>query len=90
MNELEKKFFDVIKYPHLTSLATITNDKKPWVRYVLAVGSEDLTIRFSTCLHLRKVSQIKENPEVHLNCGCNLAELNPCLQIQGIASIDTS
>ncbi len=87
---LKEEIFEVIKEPHLTNLATITEDGKPWNRYVIAVGSDDLTIRFSTILNLRKVNHIKKNPEVHLNCGISgMEEMKPYLQIQGKAEITT-
>ncbi|MCP4132507.1 MAG: pyridoxamine 5'-phosphate oxidase family protein [bacterium] len=91
MKNLEERIFEVIGKPHLAGIATITEDGKPWVRYVVAVGAPDLTIRFSTMMPLRKVSQIKNNPEVHLNCGVmNLTDLNPYLQIQGKAEVVTT
>ena len=91
MKSLEERIFEVICKPHLAGLATITEDGKPWVRYVMAVGGRDLTIRFSTILNLRKVSQIENNPEVHLNCGvASLTDLHPYLQIQGRASVMTT
>ena len=45
MRELEEKIRAVIGQPHLASLATVTEDGKPWVRYVAPVGAEDLTVR---------------------------------------------
>ncbi|MDP7420863.1 MAG: pyridoxamine 5'-phosphate oxidase family protein, partial [bacterium] len=71
MNDLKRQIYDLIKRPHLTSLATITEDGKPWVRYMSAVGGEDFTIRMSTFVTSRKVQQIKNDPEVHLTCGCS-------------------
>ncbi len=47
METLKKtKFTTSSKMPHLSNFATITEDGKPWTRYVMAVGAEDLTIRF--------------------------------------------
>ncbi|RPI76268.1 MAG: hypothetical protein EHM45_13430 [Desulfobacteraceae bacterium] len=91
MNHLEKRIFDIIAKPHLAGLATVTEDGKPWVRYVIAQGAEDLTIRFSSFANSRKVRQIKNNPEVHLNCGVTgLTDLHPYLQIQGKAEVVTT
>ncbi|MCP4179511.1 MAG: pyridoxamine 5'-phosphate oxidase family protein [bacterium] len=88
MNLLEEKIFEVISKPHLAGFSTITKNNKPWVRYVMAYGSEDFTIRFSTILNMRKVDQIIKNPEVHMNCGItNLVDLYPYLQIVGRATV---
>ena len=91
MNDLKRQIYDLIKRPHLTSLATITEDGKPWVRYMSAVGGENFTIRMSTFVSSRKVQQIKNDPEVHLTCGCSgLDDSNSYLQIQGLAELSTS
>ena len=90
MSELESKIYEIIKNPQLSSLATITKDGKPWVRYVIALASADFTIRFATFIHARKVEQITHNPEVHLTCGVNdPLNLAPYLQIQGRAELLT-
>ncbi len=91
METLKKQIYDVIKMPHLSNFATITEDGKPWTRYVMAVGAEDLTIRFSSYTDARKVKQIKNNSEVHLTCGAeSTKDMKPYLQIQGIATYETS
>lgn len=90
MNTLEEKIYRVISDYQLANLATLTEEGKPWGRYVMTRGEKDLTIRFSTILHLRKIAQIKKNPEVHLHMGSgNLSENRPYLQVQGRAFIDT-
>ena len=91
MSVLREKIHALLKNPQLASLATVTEEGKPWVRYVMAVTSEDLTINFATFIKARKVAQIKKNPEIHLTCGCtDPNELKPYLQIQGKAELDTS
>lgn len=91
MDNLKERILEIIGKPHLAGFATITADGKPWVRYVVAVGAEDLTIRFSTFVGSRKVQQIQKNPEVHLTCGAtSLTEMTPYLQIQGTASLVTT
>ncbi len=88
MKSLEERIFDVMNKPFLASLATINKDGKPWVRYVMALGAKDFTIRFSTVVNLRKVKEIQDNPEVHITCGVNsLNDSNPYLQIQGRATV---
>jgi general stress protein 26 len=90
MSELKSRIYEVLKKPQLASLATVTCEGKPWVRYVIALASEDFTIRFATFIKARKVDQIKNNPEVHLTCGVNdPLNLTPYLQIQGKAELLT-
>lgn len=89
---LKNRILDVIKHCNLAGLATINEDGKPWVRYVMITGFKDMQIRFATFTNSRKVKQIQKNPEVHLTCGA--VELDPrkCqnyLQIQGVARVST-
>jgi general stress protein 26 len=45
-----------------------------------------MTIRFATFMNSRKVTQIRNNSEVHLTCGAVApADMKPYLQIQGRA-----
>ena len=91
MSELKERIYAILREPQLAGLATITEDGKPWVRYVMTLASEDLTIRCATFVKARKVRQIEKNPEVHLTCGVtNPAEMVPYLQIQGRAQLNTS
>lgn len=90
MSDLKQRILEIIRKPQLTSMSTITEESKPWVRYVISVGNEDLTIRFATFVNARKVIQIQNNPEVHLTCGVrDLEVMNPYLQIQGKARFTT-
>jgi len=90
VSDLKQRILEIIRKPHLACFATVTEDGKPWVRYVSAVGNEDLTVKFSTFVNSRKVLQIKDNPEVHLTCGCTSLESSDCyLQIQGTATFTT-
>ena len=91
MSSLKEKICEILSRPQLSGLATITEEGKPWVRYVMAAAGEDLKIRFATFRGARKVNQIENNPEVHLTCGVTDPEdLKPYLQIQGRARLDTS
>ena len=91
MSELKERIYAILKEPQLAGLATITKEGKPWVRYVMTVASEDLTIRCATFVKARKVRQIEKNPEVHLTCGVTSpTEMVPYLQIQGRAKLNTS
>jgi general stress protein 26 len=90
MSDLKQRIIDIIRKPQLTSMATITEEGKPWVRYVMSFGREDLTIRFASFVNARKVAQIQHNPEVHLTCGVTDPEvMNAYLQIQGKAMLTT-
>ncbi|MBN2716330.1 MAG: pyridoxamine 5'-phosphate oxidase family protein [Deltaproteobacteria bacterium] len=88
MDSLQTKIMDVIAPFQLASLATIQPDGMPWVRYVTAQADENMTIRFATPRHSRKVAHIEANPNVHLTCGCtDLATANAWVQIIGRATV---
>ena len=38
MSDIKKKIHDIISSPQLMSFATITEDGKPWVRYVTGMA----------------------------------------------------
>ena len=85
---LKKRILDLIGPAHLAVLATITEEGKPWVRYVIPRAGEDLTIRVAVRLSSRKVTQIEKNPEVHLTCGVtDPRNIGTYLQIQGRARV---
>jgi general stress protein 26 len=91
MSDLKQEIYEVIKEPQLMSLATITTDNKPWVRYVTGRGNPNLNITFVTSMKSRKIAQIQKNPEVHINCGAtDLDSEHFYLQIQGRAEVSTS
>jgi len=91
MSDLRARILDIIAQPQLCGFSTITEDGRPWVRYVAAIGGPDMAIRFATFVGARKVKQIEANPEVHLTCGVNsLTEMKPYLQIQGTARLTTA
>lgn len=91
MSDLKERIGEILCKLQLSGLATVTADGKPWVRYVMTVASEDLTIRCATFVGARKVRQISEDPEVHLTCGVtNPMEMGPYVQVQGRAMLNTS
>jgi general stress protein 26 len=91
MSDLKERILKILQQPQLAGLATITQDGKPWVRYVMTVASADMTIRCATFVSARKVKQIKKNPEVHLTCGVtDPRSMGPYLQVQGRATLSTS
>ncbi|MBK5100370.1 MAG: pyridoxamine 5'-phosphate oxidase family protein [Desulfobacteraceae bacterium] len=88
MSELKKKILAKIDRPTLSALATITEDGKPWVRYVTPMADENLNIWMATFAQSRKVGQIAKNPEVHLTVGVTTMETaESYLQVQGRAEI---
>jgi len=91
MSDLKERILAILGKPQLAGLATIAQDGKPWVRYVMTVASEDMTIRCATFVSARKAKQIKKNPEVHVTCGVtDPQKMGPYLQIQGRASLNRS
>jgi general stress protein 26 len=91
MAELKEKIRNLISKPILSAFATVTAEGRPWVRFVMSVADDDLTIRFATYIKTRKVEQIAENPEVHLTAGNhNLTEMGPYIQVEGKAELTTS
>jgi general stress protein 26 len=86
--DLEQKIMAKLSGPTLCALATMTEDGKPWVRYVVPFADENMTLWMATFVNSRKVGQIKKNPEVHLTTGVTALETAECyLQIQGKAEI---
>ena len=55
--------------PTLCAMATINEDGKPWVRYMMLAADERLTLWGATFAGFRKVGQLRKNPEVHLTTG---------------------
>jgi general stress protein 26 len=88
MTDLQQRIFDILRPSQLASFATVMAGGKPWVRYVICEGREDLSIRFATFVNSRKVQQINLHPEVHLTCGVNAPTFMwPYLQVQGRAEL---
>lgn len=93
MSDLEDRILAVFGgKPTLSAFSTITDNGRPWVRYVVSEASGDMTFRFTSFISARKVAQIGRNPEGHLTCG--IADpsrfQDPYLQIEGRAEFTTS
>ncbi len=74
----------------LCSLATVTPEGAPWVRYMMGTIDNDMTIRFATRLDSRKVAHIRNRPNVHVLCGNSDPSVDaPYFQIEGTAAINT-
>jgi general stress protein 26 len=86
--ELKDKILEKIKKHALASFATVTEEGKPWTRYVVAKGDENFNIWFATFKGSRKIRQVAHNPEVHMVLGVNdMTTAASWLQIQGRADI---
>ena len=53
MSDLRDRICAILQQPQLAGLATITQDGKPWVRYVMTLASDDLIIRCATFVGAR-------------------------------------
>ncbi len=90
MDPLHERVLSIIKPLQLSSLATIKEDGKPWVRYVMTRGKDDFSVRCATHVEARKVAQIEKTPDVHLTCGCtDPMKAKDYLQIVGKATVST-
>jgi general stress protein 26 len=89
-HELKEKILAKFTGPTLSSLATITEDGKPWMRYVISQMDENLNLWVAAFINSRKVAQIHKNPEVHLTAGVNSIETaESYVHIQGRTEILT-
>jgi general stress protein 26 len=90
MSDLKQRILDATRELQLINFATVTEDGKPWVRYVVGRADNDLVFRFCTHLETRKVEQIKGNPNVHLCLGVSDMETaKNWMQIEGVAELST-
>lgn len=91
MSDVKPKALDMLQQLQMVSLATVTEDGKPWTRYVMCKGAEDMSLRIATFIGARKVKQIEKNPEVHITCGItDPTVMKPYLQIQARAELVTT
>jgi general stress protein 26 len=85
---LRSKILEVIKGHQLASLATVTEDGKPWVRYVMTLGTEDLMLFVVTSARSRKVIQVRANPNIHVTVGGSAEHMDhPYLNIIATARV---
>jgi len=90
MEDLKKRVMELLEKHPMISLATITADGKPWVRFVMGRVRDDLTIRIATSTRSRKVAQIRTNPEVHITGGiASLEDAEAYVQIAALAEVST-
>ena len=90
MSDLKQRIIDAAGEMQLINFATVKDDGKPWVRYVMAKADSDLVFRFCTHLESRKVGQIKNNPNVHISLGVSSLETaKNWVQVEGTAEVTT-
>ncbi|HMK48449.1 MAG TPA: pyridoxamine 5'-phosphate oxidase family protein [Thermodesulfovibrionales bacterium] len=90
MSDLKQRIFDLAKDFQLMNFATITEEGRPWVRYVVGKADNELVFRFCTHLETRKVGQIRKDPHVHISLGAeNLETARHWLQVEGKAEVST-
>jgi general stress protein 26 len=88
--ELKEKIMAKLNGPTLCALATVAEDGKPWVRYMMVYTDEHMTMWGATFASFRKVGQIRKNPEVHLTTGAkDMETAQSFLQIQAKAEVVT-
>jgi general stress protein 26 len=80
-----------LEQPAVWSLGTVTDDGKPWVRYITPMAiDDDLVIWGNTFSGARKVAQIAANSEVHLTVGVkDYASAADYLQVSAVAEVIT-
>ena len=90
MSNLKERIYDASKDMQLINVATITEEGKPWVRYVMGLADKELVFRFCTFLESRKVGQIRNNPNIHISLGVSSLETaKNWLQVEGTAEVST-
>ncbi len=90
MSDLKQRIYEAAKDMQLINVATINEEGKPWVRYVMGLADKELIFRFCTHVESRKVGQIRNNPDVHISLGVSSLETaKNWVQVQGTAEIST-
>ena len=90
MSDLKQRIFKAAKDFQLINFATITEDGRPWVRYVVGKADKQLIFRFCSSIDTRKIRQIRKNPKVHISLGAkDLETANHWLQVEGRAEVST-
>lgn len=90
MENLKQRIIDLAKDLQLLSLATLTEDGRPRVRYVVGKADPSLTFRFSTHLDSAKVRQLTNQPAVSVTTGATGVRAQSWLELEGSARVSTS
>ncbi|MFC1743827.1 pyridoxamine 5'-phosphate oxidase family protein [Candidatus Riflebacteria bacterium] len=90
ISEVKANILKIIREPHLSVLSTVTPEGLPWVRYVRAIATDDMTIGIGSFVGTKKIAHIKNKNEVHMVSGAyELARGQNYIHIQGKAEIIT-
>jgi general stress protein 26 len=86
---LKSKIVDVLKRSALAAVATV-RDGKPWVRYMMIMQGQGLSLWTTTFAQTRKIQDIKNNKNVNLIVGGNERDFTaPYINIQASAEAFT-
>jgi general stress protein 26 len=86
---LKKKIEDVFKRSSLAAIATVKGGK-PWVRYMMVVRGDGMSLWTTTFAQSRKVQDIKDNKHVDLIIGGDEKHFEaPYVNIQATAEVFT-
>lgn len=87
---LKRKILAMCARPTVAVLATVTEDKRPWARYMAPTADENLDFWMSSFTDSRKTAQIRNNPHVHLTTGVtDMETASAYLQVEGDAQVIT-
>jgi general stress protein 26 len=90
MSSLKQRIFEFARVPQLMSVATVTAQGAPRVRYVVGRADEGLTFRFSTHLDSAKVAQLQADPRVAVTMGATDVRATAWLELEGRAEVSTA
>jgi general stress protein 26 len=91
MSNAKQRMYDLSKDLQLINVATVSEDGKPRVRYVVGKADADLNLRFCTSLRSNKIRHMKRNPSVFVTLGAkDVMSTKNWLQIEGTAEISTA
>lgn len=86
---LRSKIIDVLKRSSLAAVATV-RDGNPWVRYMMIMRGQGLSLWTTTFAQSRKVQDIKNNKNVSLTVGGDEKDFTaPYISIQASAEVFT-
>jgi general stress protein 26 len=86
---LKGKIVEVLKRSMLASVATV-RDGKPWVRYMVVMQGDGLTLWTTTFAQSRKIQDIKKNNHIDLIIGGDEKNFRaPYLNVRATAGVFT-
>jgi general stress protein 26 len=85
---LKSKIIEVLKRSSLAAVATV-RDGKPWVRYMMIMPGQGLSLWTTTFAQSRKIQDIKNNGNINLIVGNEKDFTAPYINIQASAEVMT-